>query len=224
LIEYLFLFQVNMSSQRMFIGAGLAPFLVILLLLGWTSSESLAQPKSGNVVDEIAPDFPALCKPFNILLKDQFSSSVTEVYRAAYERGLKPVAVPFASFAQPIPDDSTVGTVDKWSACVEVAPGTATKAGDDYNLTTLTALRVLRLAVRGPAPGSREPGSAPGACFADPRSPWSPALARTSCSNDEGASACRKTHGSVGSVPLFVTQNSSSSLRSANTYRGWRGL
>ena len=35
----------------------------------------------------------------------------------------------------------------------------------------------LRLAVRGPAPGSREPGSAPGACFADPRSPWSPALA-----------------------------------------------
>src|SRR5665811_1336525 len=29
----------------------------------------------------------------------------------------------------------------------------------------------------GPAPGSREPGSAPGACFADPRSPWSPALA-----------------------------------------------
>ena len=174
----------------MFIGAGLARFLVILLLLGWTSSESLAQPKSGNVVDEIAPDFPALCKPFNILLKNQFSSSVTEVYRAAYERGLKPVAVPFALFAQPIPDDSTVGTVDKWSACVEVAPGTPTKAGDGYNLTTLTALRVLR----------------------------------ASCSNDEGVSACRKTHGSVGSVPLFVTQNSSSSLRSANTYRGWRGL
>jgi len=37
----------------------------------------------------------------------------------------------------------------------------------------------LRLAVRGPAPGSREPGSAPGACFADPRSPWSPALGST---------------------------------------------
>jgi hypothetical protein len=35
----------------------------------------------------------------------------------------------------------------------------------------------LRLSVRGPAPGSRAPGSVSGACFADPRSPWSPALA-----------------------------------------------
>src|SRR6516225_9003102 len=34
-----------------------------------------------------------------------------------------------------------------------------------------------RLAVRGPAPGSREPGSASGACFADPRFPWSPPFA-----------------------------------------------
>src|SRR5271166_2769039 len=32
-------------------------------------------------------------------------------------------------------------------------------------------------AVSGPAPGSRAPGSVSGACFADPRSPWSPALA-----------------------------------------------
>ena len=31
----------------------------------------------------------------------------------------------------------------------------------------------LRLAVRGSAPGSRAPGSASGACFADPHSPWS---------------------------------------------------
>jgi hypothetical protein len=36
---------------------------------------------------------------------------------------------------------------------------------------------LLSLAVRGPAPGSREPGSASGACFADPRFPWSPPFA-----------------------------------------------
>jgi len=35
----------------------------------------------------------------------------------------------------------------------------------------------LRLAVRGSAPGSRAPGSESGACFADPRSPWSLPLA-----------------------------------------------
>src|SRR5271155_984502 len=41
----------------------------------------------------------------------------------------------------------------------------------------LTSKRTSGLAVRGPAPGSRAPGSVSGACFADPRSPWSPALA-----------------------------------------------
>jgi hypothetical protein len=35
----------------------------------------------------------------------------------------------------------------------------------------------LLLVVRGPAPGSRESGSEPSACFAGSRSPWSPALA-----------------------------------------------
>src|SRR5258708_23358075 len=34
-----------------------------------------------------------------------------------------------------------------------------------------------RLAVRVPAPVTRLPGPAPGACFAGPRSPWSPSLA-----------------------------------------------
>lgn len=131
-----------MSSQRIF-GAGVAPLLTIVLLLVWTFSQSRAQPKGGNIVDETAPDFPALCKQFDVLLKDQFSSAVTDTYKAAYERGLKPVAVPFALFTEPIPDDSAVAAVNKWSACVEVAPGAPTKA-DDYNLTTLSALRVLR--------------------------------------------------------------------------------
>src|SRR5215468_12557554 len=35
----------------------------------------------------------------------------------------------------------------------------------------------LQLFVRGPTPGSHEPGSASGACFVGPRFPWSPALA-----------------------------------------------
>src|SRR5262249_16608188 len=35
----------------------------------------------------------------------------------------------------------------------------------------------VRLVVRVPAPVTRLPGPAPGACFADPRSPWSPSLA-----------------------------------------------
>src|SRR6516165_8279508 len=35
----------------------------------------------------------------------------------------------------------------------------------------------LQLFVRGPTPGSHEPGSASGACFVGPRSPWSPTLA-----------------------------------------------
>ena len=45
------------------------------------------------------------------------------------------------------------------------------------DLGCLTSKRTSGLAVRGPAPGSRAPGSVSGACFADPRSPWSPALA-----------------------------------------------
>src|SRR6516225_3903496 len=35
----------------------------------------------------------------------------------------------------------------------------------------------LPLFVRGPTPGSHEPGSASGACFVGPRFPWFPALA-----------------------------------------------
>jgi hypothetical protein len=35
----------------------------------------------------------------------------------------------------------------------------------------------LQLFVRGPTPGSHEPGSASGACFVGQRFPWSPALA-----------------------------------------------
>jgi hypothetical protein len=38
-------------------------------------------------------------------------------------------------------------------------------------------LPAVGLVVRAPAPVTRLPGPAPGACFADPRSPWSPSLA-----------------------------------------------
>src|SRR6516165_5806403 len=38
-------------------------------------------------------------------------------------------------------------------------------------------LGCLTANVRGPTPGSHEPGSASGACFVGPRFPWSPALA-----------------------------------------------
>lgn len=86
-----------------------------------------------------------MCKPFNVLLKDQFSAAVADTYKAAYERGLKPVAIPFALFTEPILDDSAVTTVDNWSACVEVVPPAPSKADDSYyNLITLSSLRVLR--------------------------------------------------------------------------------
>src|SRR5262249_32295667 len=57
----------------------------------------------------------------------------------------------------------------------EHPPHSPIRASGSY-LGCLTA-KPDRPAVRGPAPGSREPGSASGACFADPRSPWSPPFA-----------------------------------------------
>src|SRR5580704_2037064 len=61
----------------------------------------------------------------------------------------------------------------------------------------------LRLAVRGPAPGSREPGSAPGACFADPRSPWSPALAPPLRHRSPGfVRRLRRYYAGVGLLPV----------------------
>jgi hypothetical protein len=50
------------------------------------------------------------------------------------------------------------------------------KASGSY-LGCLTSKRASQLFVRGPTPGSHEPGSASGACFVGPRFPWSPALA-----------------------------------------------
>ena len=46
---------------------------------------------------------------------------------------------------------------------------------------------LILLAVRGSAPGSRAPGSESGACFADPRSPWSLPLCSTNSAADRSA-------------------------------------
>src|SRR3954468_23351660 len=45
------------------------------------------------------------------------------------------------------------------------------------NLSFFLSFFAVRLAVRVPAPVTRLPGPVPGACFAEPRSPWSPSLA-----------------------------------------------
>src|SRR3954468_15254371 len=45
------------------------------------------------------------------------------------------------------------------------------------NLSFFLSSVAVRLVVRVPAPVTRLPGPAPGACFADPRSPWPPSLA-----------------------------------------------
>src|SRR5208282_3116055 len=62
-----------------------------------------------------------------------------------------------------------------WAPPAQIRTGPIQASGS--YLGCLTSKRMSGLAVRGPAPGSRAPGSGSGACFADPRSPRSPALA-----------------------------------------------
>ena len=60
----------------------------------------------------------------------------------------------------------------------ERPPHRSERAQFGHSAPTLGGLRqALRLSVRGPAPVTCQPGSVSGACFADPRSPWSQALA-----------------------------------------------
>ena len=59
------------------------------------------------------------------------------------------------------------------------------------------------LAARGPAPGSRAPGSGSGACFAGPRSPWSPPLGSTA-SRRRCPGFVRRLHSYYGGVRLLL--------------------